>query len=343
MRNICSYILVALLLLLTLSSCDFIDSVTEKTTIEIVKPINNYRDTREIGGQQYLETALSVLVKSNRRVGEVIPVSVTWNGSAPVICYVVVNDQTSNNPTPCGQLPMYKDQTGQQTLTVEAEKLNGKKVSDTVVFVWEPLAGFDIAFLKVAQLLGSQNPTMGMIFLIVSVLVLFSGIVAIKTKSIFGVITVFIAGAIGVVLVYAYFSPEFGLNIFTALLGFIGTSFIFSLVGYAINRGYGLSVGGNVQDYGYDNFGRPVKHIENRGLINFGPRYVQPPNQDQYNQIPPQYQQGYPQIPPQYQQYLPPPTEEDQEQIQTQERPRGLARLFSAMLNMNKSKKRSSR
>lgn len=342
MKRKSPYIILLFIFTIILSGCSTLDSLTEKTTIKITQPLNNYRDTREIGDQPRLDIALSVLINSNKRIGEIVPVSVTWNGSAPVTCFVVVNDQTGNTPTPCGMLPMYKDQTGQQTLTVEMEKLNGKKISDTVIFVWEPLAGFDIAFLKVAQLLGSQNPTMGMIFLIVSVLVLFSGIVAVKTKNIFGVITVFVAGTIGVVLVYTYFSPEFGLNIFTALLGFIGTSFIFSIIGYAINRGYELSVGGNVQEYGYDQFGRPVKHIENKGLIKFGPRYPQTPNQDQYQIQPGQYphQQGYPQIPPQYQQYLPPPTEQGIEQTQTQERQRGLLRLFSAMINTSKNKRR---
>lgn len=349
MKSKSSYIFLVLLFLLFLSSCSFLDSVTEKTTIKVTQPIENYRDTREIGDQPHLEVALSILVTSNKRIGEVVPVSVTWNGSAPVTCFVVVNDQTGNTPTPCGMLPMYKDQTGQQTLTVEMEKLNGKKISDTVVFVWEPLAGFDIAFLKVAQLLGSQNPTMGMVFLIVAVLVIFSGLVAIKTKSIFGVITVFIASTIGVVLVYSYFSPELGLNIFTALLGFLGTSFIFSLVGYAINKNYGASIGGSYESYGYDEFGRPVKTIWKKGIVNVSPHggpYLPPPDNNSHYKIQPgQYPQqpGYPQIPPQYQQFLPPPTEYEQEQVQQQERPKGLLRILSAFLNMNKRNRSNSR
>lgn len=334
------FFILLLLSFLTLSGCTFLDSVTEKTVIEITQPISNYRDTREIGSSEYLEVALSVLVTSNKRDGEAVPVSITWNGSAPVTCYAVVNKET-----PCGLLPMFKGQTGQQTLVVEMEKLNGKKISDSVIFVWEPLAGFDIAFLKVAQLLGSQNPTMGLIFLVVAVMIIFSLFVAIKTKNLFGVIIVFITDIVGIILVYTHFSPELGINIFTALLGFLSASFIFSLIAYAMNRNYGLSIGGSRENYGYDQFGRPVKTIEKGGLVNVGPRYSQLPEPPPYYQVlPPESQQpGYPQIPQQYQHYLPPPTAAEREQIEQQQKPRGLARLFAAIFGQSKYNSRRNR
>ncbi len=329
-----SFIFFVISLLISTLACASLDGFTEKSTIKIIQPISNFRDTRDIGEKEYLDVALSILVTSNKRDKEALPVSIIWNGSAPVTCYVIVNQET-----PCGTLPMYKGQTGQQTLSVNFVKINGETISDKIVFTWEPLRGFDTAFLKVAQLLGSQNPTMGMIFLIIAVLIIFSAFVALRTKSIFGVIIVFVTGIIGVILVYSFFNPTLGVNLYTALLAFLGTSFVFSLIGYAVNRGYGLSVGGKIQDYGYDQFGRPTKRIVDKGLVDFGPRYQNQPGQYEISRIPDrngQHQPGVPQIESQYQQFLPPPNQEEFYEEEQEYQPRGLARLLSALLNQGK-------
>lgn len=323
-----------LFLLIILSfGCTTTQSLFEKTSIEIVEPIDNFRltDTQVAEGTPST-TPLSVKLDTNRE--EMIKARVILDDSKPVDCYLI-----PNQITPCGQLPLY--QMGQHTIVVEVDRLDGKIITDKTVVTWEEMTGFDTFFLMTANILGSQNPTLGFLAVVILATIILASVVGIKSHSFTGFLTVVITSIIGVIFVYAYISPSTGAAMMGSLLALISSSFVVGVIAYAVNKNYSVSVGSSYEIHTYDEYGRPVKLINKGGLLNVSPHttYLQPPPvsyrgqpQSNYNTLP---QQGHPpQIAPGANYYLPPVD------ITEQEKPkRGLARLLSAFLKMNRKDK----
>ncbi len=251
--------LAGLVLFLSILGCQFTDSLGEKTTINIVKPISGYRDTREFGKTEYVLVAMSVLVESNKRNGEVVDVFFTWNGSNPVVCKAIVN-----TVSPCGELPMY--QMGQQTLHAEVETINGTRVSDDVVFVWEPVTGlFDTVFLKTAQMMQSQNPTAGMVAIVAFFILIFAAVVGIKVGNFNGTLIVFVISVIVCILVYSYMDAKEGLKLFEKFFALIGSSFVIGFFAYLINRGYTARGKNKAVVRMFDPYGNPLEFEYHEG------------------------------------------------------------------------------
>ena len=223
-----------LTLLISSLACSSLAKFTEETSISIVNPIPELRigDESPRDGSP-IQTNLSVRMNTNS--DRFISAIIYLNGVArSEPCLLAPNDITN-----CGALDLYNQ--GQQTVRVEATKLNGEIISAETVFLWQPYIGWDALALKLARVAGSNSPTLGFYLFGTLFILIFASIIGIKSRTGQGAVLGIVISVVILIIMFLAVSPTVAANIVAAIIGLISTSLVFGVIIYGMSRNYEIA------------------------------------------------------------------------------------------------------
>lgn len=214
-------------------ACSTLKAFTEETSISIVSPDPEVRIVDEFHKDGTpVQTNLSVRMNTN--TDRYIPATIYLNGVAkPDICILAPNETTN-----CGALDLYNQ--GQQTVRVEVAKLNGEVLVAEIVFLWEPYIGWDAVALKLAQVVGSNSPTIGFFLFGIMFLVVLNILILAVFKSSQSVVLGIFASTIILIILFIRNDPKVAADLFLALIALVSSSILAGVVVYGMSKNYGL-------------------------------------------------------------------------------------------------------
>lgn len=220
--------ILAIILVLFLSSCSSLEAYFESSSVVIISPAEGLRLIDVPHAGQAVYTPIELLLLSNHEGAKVARVWV--NDVGPAYCLL-----TPDIKQDCGQLPLMNS--GPQTVMVEIDIMDRDKVFATqkysASFLWAPYEGWDIPAYKLAQAVNKDSPASGYkLFALILVIGLSLGSYFLSRRS---VIVSFLGGWTGLVLlmiVYAFSGSPIAQSVAWSLVILAVLTAIFGYAGY---------------------------------------------------------------------------------------------------------------